>query len=106
MDTDSAGTDQGTSPVNSAQLRSHYALPHGFEWNASAYFVGGIADPSVPSYTRLDTSLTWQWKERGSITLAGQNLLTDHRLEYIDRDGITSSTLAKRGVYAEFMWHF
>jgi iron complex outermembrane receptor protein len=97
---------QGGSPVHSAQLRSHYVLPKGFDWDASAYFVDRIVDPAVPSYTRVDTSITWHWRERSSVTAVGQNLVSEHHLEYVDTLGSTSSTLVKRGLYAKFEYQF
>jgi iron complex outermembrane receptor protein len=106
QDTTSVPDAEFSSPAHSATLRSHYSLPGGFEWNASAYFVERLIDPSVPSYTRLDTGLTWHWMERGTITVAGQNLLQNHHLEYIDTTGSTDSTLVRRGFYAKLSWQF
>jgi outer membrane receptor protein involved in Fe transport len=106
QDTTSLGETQGGSPVHAAQLRSRYVLPHGLNWDVSGYFVDRIVDPAIPSYTRVDTSITWNWKERGSITVAGQNLASEHHLEYIDTLGSTNSTLVKRGLYAKFAWQF
>ncbi len=106
QDTDAAAEAEGSAPVHSAQLRAHYSLPHGFEWNTCAYFTDRIADPAVPSYTRVDTSVTWRWNEGDSFTVAGQNLATDHHLEYVDENGSTASTLVKRAVYARLEWQF
>jgi outer membrane receptor protein involved in Fe transport len=73
----------------------------------SAYFVGRIKDPVVPSYTRLDTGITWQAGEKLSFSVFGQNLLNDERLEYVDIvRRSTASTLVKRGVYAKMKWIF
>jgi len=106
QDTSSIGQVEGSSPVNSAQLRSHLALPHRVGWDTSAYFVGRIKDPAVPSYTRLDTGITWQAGEKLSFSAFGQNLLKDERLEYVDTLGSTASTLVKRGAYAKVKWEF
>jgi iron complex outermembrane receptor protein len=97
---------EGSSPANSAQFRSHLALPHQMAWELSAYFVGRIADPAVPSYTRLDTGVTWQAGEGLSFAVFGQNLLQNERLEYIDTLGSTQSALVKRGGYAKVIWMF
>jgi hypothetical protein len=59
LDTTSVAEAEGSSPVHSAQLRSHVTLPRGLSWDASVYFVDRLADPSVPWYTRVDTQLTW-----------------------------------------------
>ena len=61
--TDAAGTEGGT-PDHQAQLRSSITLPHNLQWNASAYFVNRLPAASIPSYTRVDTSLIWNAGER------------------------------------------
>ena len=106
QDAESVPEAEYSSPAHSASLRSHYALPKGFDYDMSAYFVERIADPLVPSYTRLDANVVWHWKEQGSFTVAGQNLLQARHLEYIDTLGSTGSTLVRRGVYAKFEWKF
>jgi hypothetical protein len=106
QDTSSVGQVEGSSPVNSAQFRAHLALPHRVAWDTSAYFVGRIKDPVVPSYTRLDTGITWQAEEKLSLSAFGQNLLKGERLEYVDTLGSTASTLVKRGAYAKVKWEF
>lgn len=104
LDTTSVYGAEGSSPVNSAQLRSHLGLSHGIAWETSAYFVGRVDDPAVPSYTRLDTGINWQAGERLSFGIFGQNLLKSEHLEYIDATGSVASTLMKRGAYASMRW--
>jgi hypothetical protein len=60
----------------------------------------------VGSYTRLDTSLSWQAQERLSLSVAGQNLVKDRHLEYFDTQQSVASTLVKRSVYAKVTWKF
>jgi iron complex outermembrane receptor protein len=104
QDTTSVDQTQGSSPENSAQLRSHLVLPRGLASDTSVYFVDRIADPAIPSYTRLDTGLTWKWKEGTVFSLVGQNLLKDRHLEYEDVLRSTAGTLIKRSVYAKLTW--
>ena len=104
QDTSSVADAQGSTPVNSAQLRAHLSLPRGLAWDTSAYFVGRITAPAVPSYTRLDTGFTWQAGEKLSFGLYGQNLLRDEHLEYVDTTGSVASSLMKRGAYAKMRW--
>jgi iron complex outermembrane receptor protein len=106
QDTTSVSAAEGSSPVNSAQLRSHFTFPHNLAWDTSAYFVGRLNNPRIPSYTRVDTGLTWHALERLSISLFGQNLASDHRLEFIDTTGSNRSTLIKRSGYVKFTWQF
>jgi outer membrane receptor protein involved in Fe transport len=60
----------------------------------------------VPSYTRLDTGLSWALGERISLSLVGQNLLRDRHEEFVDTTGSTMSTLIKRSAYAKVEWRF
>ena len=84
QDTRSGLDAEGSSPVHSAQLRSHVDLIHGISWDASAYFVDRLKSEDVPSYTRLDTGLTWRWTEELSMSVVGQNLAKDRHLEFVD----------------------
>jgi iron complex outermembrane receptor protein len=106
QDTTSVSEAQGSSPVNAAQLRSHLALAHGLAWDASAYFVSRLIDPEEPSYTRLDTGLSWELGERISLSLVGQNLLRDRHQEFVDTTGSADTTLIKRSAYAKAEWRF
>jgi hypothetical protein len=106
QDTTSVDGAQGSSPDNSAQLGSHLLVGHGLTWDASAYFVGGLADPSEPSYTRLDTLLSWQFRERTSMSFVGQNLLKDHQEEVVDSTGTARTTQVKRSEYVKLSWQF
>ncbi|HEY1470322.1 MAG TPA: TonB-dependent receptor [Candidatus Acidoferrum sp.] len=105
-DSMSTATAAEGTPVNSAQLRSHVALSRQFSWDTSAYFVDHLVNTSVASYTRLDTGLTWQWKEHLTLTLFGQNLLQEHHLEFQDFTRSLNSSLMPRGAYGKLTWHF
>jgi iron complex outermembrane recepter protein len=96
----------GSTPVHSAQLRSHVALPRRFCWDTSVYFVDRLVSPVIASYTRLDSGLTWQRKEHLTLSIFGQNLLQDHHLEFQDLTQTLNSSLMKRSAYAKITWHF
>jgi iron complex outermembrane receptor protein len=102
----SVSSAEGSSPAHSAQLRSHVALPHGLSWDTAAYFVDRLAGLSVPSYTRIDTGLSWQFREKIGLSVAGQNLLRDHHEEFVDVTQTARTTLVKRSAYAKFTWQF
>lgn len=106
QDTDSIADAQGNTPVQSAQLRSHLALANRISVNTNAYFVDRLSYGGVPSYTRLDAGITWQWTERLSSSLFGQNLVQDRHLEFVDDSGNPRSTLIKRSVYGKLTWQF
>jgi len=97
---------EGSSPTHQAQLRSHLRLPGGLSWNAAAYFVGPLPQQAVPSYTRLDSNLTWQPRENFSISLVGQNLARDRHLEFNGPSRTVEPSLIKRSVYVKASWAF
>jgi iron complex outermembrane recepter protein len=106
QDTVSGPETEGNDPHHQAQSRSHVDLSERVAWDTSVYFVDRLVSQNVPSYTRLDTGLSWKWKEGISVSVFGQNLLKDHHLEFIDSSGAELSTLIKRGAYAKVTWQF
>ena len=105
-DTTTAAAVEGKSPREQAQLRSHVELTRRWAWDTSAYFVGRLPALQIPSYTRLDTSLTWRPRERLSFSVAGQNLLQDHHVEFNTSSEFVLSSIVKRSVYAKVVWRF
>ena len=97
---------EGGNPDHSAQLRSHWDFGRGLSWDASAYFVDRLPALSTPSYTRVDTGLTWNPSERTSFSVVGQNLVSDHRVEYLNESGLVQSGMVKRSFYGKFSWSF
>jgi len=81
-------------------------LPGHLQWNAAAYFVGALSGLAVPSYTRLDSNITWQSGERFSIAFIGQNLLRDHHLEFAGPNSSVQSDFIKRSAYAKVSFWF
>jgi iron complex outermembrane receptor protein len=105
-DTTSVAAAQGSSPDHSAQLRSHFLISRALSWDTSAYFVGRLTDPIEPSYTRLDTQLSWTVGEGATLSFIGQNLVKDLHEEFVDATGSARSTEIKRSAYAKFTWRF
>jgi len=106
QDTGSVLDAEGTTPVQSAQLRSHLDLVRGFSWDASAYFVDRLRSGDSPSYTRLDTGLTWHFMEGLALSVVGQNLAQGRHLEFLDDSKTVRATLVKRSAYAKLTWQF
>ncbi|HXZ12721.1 MAG TPA: TonB-dependent receptor [Candidatus Sulfotelmatobacter sp.] len=112
QDTQTAIFIEGAAPRQSAQLRSHLALPAGIAWDASAYFVGRLihqgplSNVAIPAYTRVDTGLTWKIREGFSFSVFGQNLAKDHHFEFEDINGALQNGQIKRSAYAQFRWQF
>ena len=106
QDSISVADTQGSNPEHQAQLRSHVEVSSKFAWDTNAYFVGALPAQFVPSYTRLDSQLTWRLGERQQLSVVGQNLLEDHHVEFSDQLQIVNSTRVKRSVYGKFTWQF
>jgi iron complex outermembrane receptor protein len=106
QDSTSVEDAQGSNPGNQAQLRSHVELSSSFAWDTNAYFVGPLPAQFVPSYTRLDSQLTWQLRERLEVNLTGQNLLRDHHVEFNDQFQSVNSSEVKRSAYVKLSWLF
>jgi iron complex outermembrane receptor protein len=106
QDTSSVAIAEGSSPRHSVQFRSQVDLSHGLEWSASAFFVGRLPAENIPAYTRVDTQLTWKWRERGTFSLVGQNLQQDHHFEFQDFLHSVNANQAKRSGYAMIRWSF
>ena len=106
LDTTTAPRTEGGIPNQQAQLRSNVNLPGRWQWTTSAYFVGRLIYPKIPSYTRLDSNLSWQASERFSLGLVGQNLLQDLHLEYSGSDLTVNASEIRRSAYARVTWRF
>ncbi len=96
----------GGIPNQQAQLRSNVNLPWHWRWTTSAYFVGRLAAPKIPSYTRLDINLAWQPSDKLSLGLVGQDLLRNLHQEYSGPDLTELPSLIRRNAYARITWRF
>lgn len=97
--------DQGSStPQQQFQVRSELNMPHHFEWDSSAAYVGRLA-AGIPAYTRVDTRLGWKTGEHLDFSVVGQNLLTPRHLEFPGEIGL-NNTLVARTVFARITWKF
>jgi iron complex outermembrane receptor protein len=106
LDTTTAQATEGTTPDHQAQLRSSVNLPKNLQWSASAYFVNRLQALAIPSYTRVDTGLTWRAGERISISAVGQNLFSNHHMEFSGPDSTEQPGLMRRSAYAKIFWSF
>jgi len=106
QDTENGPDTEGSDPRQHARLRSHLEFPRGVSWDTSVSFTDRLLAQGVPSYTRLDTGLTWRWKEGVSLSAFGQALLRAQHLEFVDEAGATNATLIRRSWYAKLSWRF
>ena len=106
QDTTSPLIYQGSNPQHQVQLRSRVQLFRNLSWDANGYFVSALPAEQVPSYTRVDSQLSWELGERMQLSVAGRNLLHDHHVESLDILTLVNSALIKRGAYAKLTWRF
>jgi iron complex outermembrane receptor protein len=105
-DTETVPDTEGNDPHVNGRLRSHVDLTQTLKWDTSAYFVDRITFQGVPSYTRLDTGLSWQCREGLLLSLVGQNLIRDHHVEFVETSLTPESSSIKRSAYAKVTWRF
>jgi iron complex outermembrane receptor protein len=96
----------GNAPTQQAQLRSTVMLQRQWQWGVTGYFVGRLPSPRLPSYTRLDSQLTWRPSEHLSLMLVGQNLLRKAHQEYADPELTVTPSLVPRSAFARLVWRY
>jgi iron complex outermembrane receptor protein len=106
LDTTSVVDAEGSNPTHQAQLRSHLELWRDLAWDTNAYFVGRLRAQSVPSYTRLDSQVTWRFGESASLSVVGQNLIHGHHVEFNDAFQSVNTSQVKRSAYAKLTLQF
>ncbi len=106
LDTQSVPAAQGSTPHHWARLDSHVEFTHGFDWDASATFNDRLSAQATPAYTRIDSQLSWHARENLTVRAVGQDLGSDHHLEFVNGPGIGISGLVKRSAYGEISWRF
>lgn len=99
----SHGSAENHSPDRQFSVRSSADLPGRLSLDGTLRYVGEIANQQVPAYAELDVRLGWQPVPRLDVSVAGQNLLHDHHVEF---GAPTARSEVKRGVYGSFEWHF
>ena len=60
----------------------------------------------VPSYISLDARLGWRPTPNLELSVVGQNLLDQDRLEFVDTDTAVAPTAVPRGIYGQAVWRF
>ena len=95
-----------TDPPVIASLRSNVDVGDGASLDAAWYFNdhSGSGSARVHSTNRIDLGATLR-RRKFEISLWGQNLLTDHAVEY-KSDFLFLSTVVQRGFYARLATRF
>jgi iron complex outermembrane receptor protein len=86
MDPTNAQNIERQTPRHQGSLRSSVDLPGGFQLDGFGRLVGRTnrADPvpAVPRYLGLDARLAWRATEQIELSVVGQNLIDNHKLEF------------------------
>ena len=94
---------EGNDPPYQFALRSSMNLPHNMEFDVALRMVGGLPDPSVPSYTALDMRLGWIVSKSMEISLSGFNLLDQRHIEF---GRVPLASEIERSFYLKTTWKF
>jgi iron complex outermembrane receptor protein len=98
---------EGGTPHQQGRLQSELFLTRKLSWNVAGDYTDRLESQNVPSYTRLDSNLIWQLREKFSLGVYGQNLLRDRHLEFFSPDdSSTRPTLIRRSGYVKLTWRF
>ena len=105
---------ENSSPQHQLSMRSNIALSNKLHLNLWAHYVDKIkADTSaaiineldIDSYFELDANIIWQPREGLELMIAGQNLLDNRHMEFV-QEQFTSPIEIERSIYAKLTWEF
>jgi iron complex outermembrane receptor protein len=98
-------TLEGSSPRNQFQIRTYYNLSRNLQLNGALYYVDNISHYNVPSYIRVDASLTWMIDKNCELTIGGQNVFDDRHPEF-GSELFDVPTEPQHSMFAQFIWRF
>lgn len=97
----------GSSPGNMLSFQSLFNLPKHFELDETYRFTSALPALTVPSYSTADVRLGWHARlsedQNLELSLAGQNLLEPHHLEFGGADPPPVVGI-KRSIYGQVTW--
>ncbi|MCX7087818.1 MAG: TonB-dependent receptor [Methylococcales bacterium] len=107
------GNILGTSPKHKASVRAGFIPMQDVNLDFWLRYVGDATALNtkasvayaIPHYLTLDMRLAWKPHESLELSVAGQNLLDDYHLEYIEENFVIPTEIA-RGVYGKVAWQF
>ncbi len=109
-------TNTSVSPKHKMSLRAvinpidNVNLDFWLRYNGTAIALSPVRSPqtsvqTIPDYVSLDVRLAWKPHPAVELSLVGQNLLDDSRLEYIDESFVTSTEIP-RSFYGKVAFEF
>jgi iron complex outermembrane recepter protein len=75
--------DEYSSPQNQFSIRSYYNISDNFQWNNILFYVGRLKKHNIDSYFRFDSNISWKINENAKLSIAGQNLFSNRRKEFV-----------------------
>jgi iron complex outermembrane receptor protein len=105
LNTTNPGDSEGSTPRNQAQVHSLLSLPHKFEFDSSAFYVGKLTQFGIKPYTRLDIRAGWRPTSQFEISVGGKNLLQSQHYEFGSGD-IAQAAPIWRSAYLKATWSF
>ena len=99
---DNNASGESDDPPHQVVLQSEANLPHGIEWDAVVRYVDALPSPFVPSYVGLDLRLGWHLASRLDLAVAGQNLLSQSRVQFLPSSPSPRRIL--RNLYVTVTW--
>ncbi|NOX53247.1 MAG: TonB-dependent receptor [Planctomycetes bacterium] len=102
--------DAGAFSPNVVYLQSSWDLPSNWEFDLIGAYVDDVErlpDSPVPSfdtsdYISLALRLAWHYSEALEFAVVGQNLLDEHRREFLSE--LHAGSEVQRAVYAQVIW--
>ncbi|MDX2479451.1 MAG: TonB-dependent receptor, partial [Desulfuromusa sp.] len=103
-----------SSPQHQLSVRSNIAMRNNLHLNLWGRYVDNVDAAStvalmsgleVDSYFELDANIVWQPREGLELMIAGQNLLDNRHLEFV-QEQFTSPIEIERSIYAKLTWEF
>ena len=99
-------SDAGKNPEHQLSVRSQINLGRDVDFDLWLRYVGNLPSIDIGSYVTLDARLAWRPLRNLEISLVGQNLVHDRRLEFIPELINTLPTRAERSFYGKITWTF
>ena len=94
------------SAEHTANIRSHWSLPHQWSLDVWVRYMGELKDAEVPAYTTMDVQLSKQWSDNIELALIGQNLLEPEHAEFNDVFSGLEATEVESSWMLKFIWRY
>ncbi|NQT26771.1 TonB-dependent receptor [candidate division KSB1 bacterium] len=97
---------EGQIPRHQGFLRSSMNLLKNIELDACLRYMDELPELSISDYFDLDLRLGLQISRQYQLSIIGQNLLHEHRLEFVPELSYSKNAMIQRGIFVKFNWLF